>query len=159
MNKHDRKAAAIVQAAFAKGEVLEARRTHDGAVMVSLPGRSAAAAATDAIVAGAAREAETEAQKEQQEAHRALSEEASVRLVKHRDAILRQLLNDMVAAGQLAHADPYGLDTAGILKGFTYEDGAIEYEVNGKVLVTFNKPTVAFDAEFMNIAQTYRVAL
>lgn len=152
MNKHDLKAAAIVQAAFRNGNVMDAHRAHDGAVVLVTGGQAAAAASVvDKVV--------KESEAAQAQAAEELRAEASTRLVKHRDAILRLLLNDLVAAGQLEHADPYGLDAEGILKGFTFEDGAMEYEVNGKVIVTFGKPTVAFDAEFMNVLQQYRVAL
>lgn len=153
MNEHDKKAAEIVRKAFTEGRVMQAARADDGAVMIYV-GQGAGAAAAAAVDKAVRESTQAEAQ-----AARELSDEASRRLVRHRDAMLRMLLGDLHAAELVPSADPHELDASGILKGFTYEDGAMEYEINGKVIVTFSRPTVAFDDEFMNVMQQYRVAL
>lgn len=157
MNQHDLKAAAIVRAA------MEVNQTNPRPA--DLPARLRQAgiprAAQDAVIAATAAGAQQQVQ-EQAEVAAELQQEAARRIATYQDGIVRAMLRERLARGELPTDNPHELDQLNRLQKFLLEDsGATRYELDGQELVTFAPAEAGFDGAggFLEVRQVFRVAL
>lgn len=150
MNIHDLMAAQIVRDAF------EAKKVPEAAA--GLVVRATAAAGIRQPVAAEPEPVQAQPQQTASPADE-LARQAAARMSSQYDGIITSLLKERVVAGEIDTSDPHALDAAGALKGYRYPDGCSEWELNGKTLIKFWPPDVAFGEGFMHVHQRYVVAI
>jgi hypothetical protein len=158
VNKHDLIAANIVAGALESQKLPPAARRAVGRAL-GLVQAKPPSPTPEALVGPGMNPKETAAISPSDE----LAQEAQRRIASQYDAIITNLLKERMEAGEIDTSDPRALDAAGHLKQFGYPDGRTEYDLNGKTLVSFWPPEVAFEEEgersFMLVNQRYRIAV